>query len=87
MGRAFYQELFAETGGVPLPGEAYDGAFINHPDTDLADLTLITSGVPWYTLYYKGELPASAADQGTLGPARSVPACVVDSGGMMSVAD
>ena len=51
--RAFYQELFAETGGVPLPGEAYDGAFINHPDTDLADPTLNTSGVPCYTLYYK----------------------------------
>jgi aclacinomycin oxidase len=24
--------------GVPVPGEAADGAFINHPDIDLADL-------------------------------------------------
>src|SRR6185437_7632194 len=33
----------------------------------------------------QGELPASAADQGTLGPARCVPACVVHSGGRMSI--
>ena len=52
--RGFYRELFADTGGVPVPGDAYDGAFINHPDTDLADPTLNTSGVPWHTLYYQG---------------------------------
>jgi len=52
--RAFYRELFADTGGVPEPGDAYDGAFINHPDTDLADAALNTSGVPWHTLYYNG---------------------------------
>ncbi|HEX3551622.1 MAG TPA: FAD-binding oxidoreductase [Thermoanaerobaculia bacterium] len=55
--RSFYRDLFAESGGVPVPGEAYDGAFINHPDTDLADSGLNTSGVPWYTLYYKGSYP------------------------------
>jgi aclacinomycin oxidase len=55
--RAFYRDLFAETGGVPVPGESYDGAFINHPDTDLADLALNTSGVPWSTLYYKANYP------------------------------
>ncbi len=55
--RAFYRDLFAESGGAPVPGEAYDGTFINHPDTDLADPALNTSGVPWYTLYYKGNYP------------------------------
>ena len=55
--RAFYRELFAESGGVPVPSDAYDGAFINHPDTDLADPALNTSGVPWYTLYYKANYP------------------------------
>ncbi len=55
--RAFYRELFADTGGVPAPGDAYDGAFINHPDTDLADPTLNTSGIPWHTLYYQGNYP------------------------------
>jgi enoyl-CoA hydratase/carnithine racemase len=55
--RAFYQDLFADSGGVPVPGEAYDGAFINHPDTDLADPAFNTSGVPWPTLYYKENYP------------------------------
>jgi hypothetical protein len=32
-------------------------AFINHPDTDLADPTLNTSGVLWNTLYYKENYP------------------------------
>jgi FAD/FMN-containing dehydrogenase len=55
--RAFYRELFAESGGVPVPGEAYDGALINHPDTDLADPSLNTSGMPWHTLYYQASYP------------------------------
>ena len=55
--RAFYRDLFMESGGVPVPSEAYDGAFINHPDVDLADPALNTSGVPWHTLYYKENYP------------------------------
>jgi Berberine and berberine like len=51
--RAFYRDLFAETGGVPAPGDTADGAMINHPDVDLADPEWNTSGVPWSTLYYK----------------------------------
>ncbi len=55
--RAFYRDLFSETGGVPIPGEAYSGALINHPDIDLADPALNTSGVPWYQLYYGENYP------------------------------
>jgi FAD/FMN-containing dehydrogenase len=55
--RDFYQDIFADSGGVPVPGDAYDGAFINHPDTDLADPAFNTSGVPWHTLYYKTSYP------------------------------
>ena len=55
--RAFYRELFADSGGVPAPGEVTDGAFINHPDADLADPRWNTSGVPWHTLYYKDNYP------------------------------
>jgi hypothetical protein len=51
--RALYRDLFADTGGVPVPGNSYEGAFINHPDADLADPALNTSGVPWHTLYYQ----------------------------------
>jgi len=43
--------------GVPMPGEAYDGALINHSDIDLANPTLNTSGVPWHQLYYKTNYP------------------------------
>jgi hypothetical protein len=57
------------------------GAFINHPHTDLADPALNTSAVPWYTLYYK-RTTRPAADQGAVGPAECVPACVVHSDGM-----
>jgi aclacinomycin oxidase len=55
--RAFYRDLFADTGGVPVPGGVSDGAFINHPDVDLADPEWNTSGVPWHTLYYKDNYP------------------------------
>jgi hypothetical protein len=55
--RAFYRDLFADTGGVPVPGEVCDGAIINHPDVDLADPQWNTSGVPWHTLYYKENYP------------------------------
>jgi hypothetical protein len=55
--RPLYRDLFAETGGVPVPGEATDGAMINHPDVDLADPAWNTSGVPWHTFYYKDNYP------------------------------
>jgi aclacinomycin oxidase len=55
--REFYRALFADTGGVPVPGEHYEGTFINHPDTDVADLAWNTSGVPWSTLYYQANYP------------------------------
>ncbi|MDB4911213.1 MAG: linked oxidase protein [Gemmatimonadetes bacterium] len=55
--RAFYRELFAESGGVPIPGEAYEGSLINHPDTDHADPSFNKSGVPWHALYYNENYP------------------------------
>ena len=55
--RAFYGDLFADTGGVPTPNDRYDGTFINHPDVDLLDPTLNSSGVLWSTLYYRDNYP------------------------------
>jgi aclacinomycin oxidase len=55
--RAFYRDLFSETGGAPVPGDACDGTLINHPDVDLADRALNTSGVAWPTLYYQANYP------------------------------
>lgn len=39
------------------PARYDDGAMINHPDVDLADPEMNTSGVPWYTFYYKDNYP------------------------------
>ncbi|WP_256863049.1 FAD-dependent oxidoreductase [Microbispora sp. GKU 823] len=55
--REFYREVYADTGGVPVPGEVSDGSYINYPDADLADPEWNTSGVPWHTLYYKDNYP------------------------------
>ncbi len=51
--RQFYRDIFADTGGVPVPGTVSSGANINHPDIDLADPAWNTSGVPWHTIYYQ----------------------------------
>jgi len=51
--RQFYRELFADSGGVPVPGEIANGATINHPDVDLADPEWNRSGVPWHSLYFR----------------------------------
>ncbi|GAB2701412.1 FAD-dependent oxidoreductase [Kitasatospora kifunensis] len=55
--RDFYRDVYRDTGGVPVPGGVSDGSYINYPDVDLADPAWNTSGVPWQTLYYKGNYP------------------------------
>ncbi|MEU6062883.1 BBE domain-containing protein, partial [Streptomyces sp. NPDC047097] len=52
--REFYEELYADTGGVPVPNEVTDGCYVNYPDRDLSDPKRNTSGTPWHALYYKG---------------------------------
>ncbi|MFC8174183.1 FAD-binding protein [Streptomyces sp. NPDC057242] len=55
--RDLYAQVHAATGGVPgLDGQT-DGCYINYPDNDMADPAVNTSGVPWQTLYYKGNHP------------------------------
>jgi FAD/FMN-containing dehydrogenase len=51
--RRLYRDLYASTGGVPVPGRSTDGCYINYPDIDMADPRWNTSGVPWHRLYYK----------------------------------
>lgn len=55
--RAFYRDVYAATGGVPVPNDVSDGSYINYPDVDLADPAWNTSGVPASTLYYKDNYP------------------------------
>lgn len=69
--RRFYRDLFADTGGVPVPSEASGGASINHPDIDLADPEWNTSGVPWHTMYYRGNYPRLQQVKARWDPSRS----------------
>ncbi|MGC5344254.1 FAD-binding oxidoreductase [Streptomyces sp. DT171] len=55
--REFYRDVYARTGGVPVPGRVTDGCFVNYADVDLSDPEWNTSGVPWHTLYYKANYP------------------------------
>ncbi|HEX5401550.1 MAG TPA: FAD-binding protein [Pseudonocardiaceae bacterium] len=55
--RDLYGEMFAATGGVPIPNDLTDGCYVNYPDTDLSDPAWNHSDVPWSTLYYKGNYP------------------------------
>lgn len=52
--REYYREVYAHSGGVPVPDGTNDGSYIGYPDTDLADPAWNTSGIPWTTLYFKG---------------------------------
>jgi hypothetical protein len=55
--RELYRDVYAETGGVPVPNDRTDGCYINYPNHDLGVPAWNTSGVPWQTLYYKGNYP------------------------------
>ncbi|MEU6428880.1 FAD-binding oxidoreductase [Microbispora sp. NPDC046973] len=52
--REFYRDVYADTGGVPVPNDVTDGCYVNYPDSDIGDPAWNTSGTPWYELYYKG---------------------------------
>ncbi len=52
--RALYRDVFAATGGVPVPDDWTGGCFINWPDPDLLEEEWNQSGVPWSELYYGG---------------------------------
>ena len=55
--RDLYQDVYAATGGVPVPNQVTDGCYVNYADTDLSDPARNTSGVPWSTLYYGENYP------------------------------
>ncbi|GGN33623.1 FAD-binding protein [Streptomyces fuscichromogenes] len=55
--RELYRDVYARTGGVPVPDGQSDGTYINYPDTDLADPEWNKSPVPWHALYYKDNYP------------------------------
>lgn len=55
--RKIYAEMYGETGGAPVPNDVNDGAYINYPDSDMADPAWNKSSTPWTELYYKGNYP------------------------------
>ncbi|BCK71609.1 FAD-linked oxidase [Streptomyces libani subsp. rufus] len=55
--RELYGEVFASTGGYPVPGDRYQGCNINAPDLDILDPAHNTSGVPWHTFYFGENYP------------------------------
>ncbi|GLY46360.1 FAD-binding protein [Lentzea sp. NBRC 102530] len=55
--RGLYRDVYAETGGVPVPNEVNDGSYINYADADLADPLWNTSGTSAQSLYYKENYP------------------------------
>jgi len=52
--RTFYRDLFATSGGVPVPNDRTGGCYVNWPDLDLRDQKWNKSGSPWSDLYYGG---------------------------------
>ncbi|WP_368733159.1 FAD-binding oxidoreductase [Streptomyces alkaliphilus] len=55
--RKCYADVYADTGGVPVPNGITDGCYVNYPDNDLNDPRFNTSSTPWYSLYYKDNYP------------------------------
>ncbi|MEU1054393.1 FAD-binding oxidoreductase [Streptomyces sp. NPDC005876] len=51
--REVYADVYAATGGVPVPDDRTDGCYVNYPDADLGDPRFNRSAVPWHHLYYK----------------------------------
>jgi FAD binding domain/Berberine and berberine like len=55
--RATYHDLYAQTGGAPVPNEITGGCIIAHPDAELEDTNFNKSGVPWHQFYYQENYP------------------------------
>jgi hypothetical protein len=55
--RRLYRDVYADTGGVPVPNRINAGTYINYPDNDLSDPAWNRSGMPWHALFYQGNYP------------------------------
>jgi hypothetical protein len=55
--RELYRDLFADTGGYPVPNDRTDGCYVNLPDPDILDPGHNASGVPWHAFYWKDNYP------------------------------
>lgn len=55
--RRFFRDVHSDTGGVPVPGDRYEGCYINFPDIDMADPTWNTSSASWQELFFNNIYP------------------------------
>ncbi|WP_345639385.1 FAD-binding oxidoreductase [Rugosimonospora acidiphila] len=55
--REFYADVYAETGGVPVPNEQTNGSYVNNPDFDVFEEQWNKSGLAWHELYYQHNYP------------------------------
>ncbi|MEV0028403.1 FAD-binding protein [Nocardia sp. NPDC050793] len=55
--RELFRDVYAASGGVPVPNADNGGSYINYPDPDLADPHWNTSGLPWHRFYYGDNYP------------------------------
>ncbi|WP_157171960.1 FAD-binding oxidoreductase [Nocardia higoensis] len=55
--RQTFADLYADTGGVPVPDVNNGGCYINYPDPDMADPQWNRSGMPWHRFYYGDNYP------------------------------
>ena len=69
--RTLYRDVFAATGGVPVPNDRTGGCYINWPDPDLLEEEWNQSGIPWSELYYGGNYKKLQEAKGGGIPTRS----------------
>ena len=55
--REFYADVYAGTGGVPVPDERTNGSYVNNPDFDVQDERWNGSGLAWHELYHQHNYP------------------------------
>lgn len=66
--RTLRKNVHGATGGFPAPNDQQDGGYINYPDSDMRDPAQNTSGVPWYSLIWKGNYPRLQQVKNTYDP-------------------
>ncbi|MBL1065941.1 FAD-binding oxidoreductase [Streptomyces sp. 7-21] len=55
--RGLYGEVYAATGGYPVPDGRTGGCYINSPDPDILDPRYNASKVPWQAFYWRENYP------------------------------
>ena len=55
--REMYQDVYSDTGGVPVANEITDGCYINYADIDLSNPKYNSSSSSWTDLYFGANYP------------------------------